>query len=466
MQAVREIYRAYAGRWDSWRIQSVNRRIFSAIVTVGGITVLIKLMAAAKEVVVARQFGTGDALDAFLIAFLLPSFAINVVAGSFNAALIPTFIQVREHEGREAAQRLFSNVMVWSTALLVAVSVLLGLLASYILPILGSGFGPGKLALTRSLFFVLLPALTVSGLATIWSSILNASERFALAAVAPMITPIVTVLVLLVMGNIWGVYSLAVGMVCGFVLEASLLSRGLRRHGFSIIPRWHGIDPATKQVINQYVPMIAGAFLMSSTTLVDQSMAAMLGSGSVSALSYGNKVVAFAMGIGATALSTAVLPHFSHMVAMGDWLGVRHTLKTYARLILLVTVPVTLVLVYFSESLVGLLFQRGAFTVADTHLVGQVQAFYLMQAPFYVLGTMLVRLISSLKANYVLMWGTIISVFLNVTLNYLFMKWLGIPGIALSTSVVYTLSFGYLLFMLIRLLQKSEDGWAINKPCA
>jgi putative peptidoglycan lipid II flippase len=457
MQAVRDIYRAYAGRWDSWRIQSVNRRIFSAILTVGGLTVLIKLMAAAKEVVVAHQFGTGDALDAFLIAFLLPSFAINVVAGSFNAALVPTFIQVREHEGREAAQRLFSSVMVWSTALLIAVSALLALTASYILPILGSGFSQEKLELTRLLFFVLLPALTVSGLATIWAAILNANERFALAAMAPMMTPVVTVFALLVMGKVWGIYSLAVGTVCGFVLEAGLLSWGLRRHGFSIIPHWHGIDPAMKQVINQYAPMIAGAFLMGSTTLVNQSMVAMLGPGSVSALSYGNKVVALMLGLGSMPLSTAVLPHFSRMAAIGDWRGVRHTLKTYTRLVLLVAIPLTLLLVYFSEPLVGLLFERGAFTAADTHLVGRVQAFYLLQVPFYVLGIMFVRLISSLKANRILMWGTIISVFVNITLNYLFMKWLGVSGIALSTAMVYIVSYCYLLYMTRRLLKKSAD---------
>jgi putative peptidoglycan lipid II flippase len=458
MQAVREIYRAYAGRWDSWRIQSVNRRIFSAIVTVGGFTVLIKLIVAGKEVVVANQFGTGDALDAFLIAFLLPSFAINVVAWSFNAALIPTFIQVREHEGREASQRLFSSVMVWSTGLLIAVSALLAVAAPYILPILGSGFSPEKLELTRSLFFVLLATLTVSGLATIWGAILNASERFALVALAPMMTPVITVVALLVMGKVWGIYSLAVGTVCGVVLEAAVLSRGLRRHGFSIIPRWHGMDPAMKQIINQYAPMIAGAFLMGSTTLVDQTMAAMLGPGSVSALSYGNKVVAFAMGIGAMALSTAVLPHFSRMVAVRDWIGVRHTLKTYARLILLVTIPLTLLLIYFSEPLVRIIFERGAFKVADTHLVSQVQVLCLLQVPFYIMGIMFVRLVSSLKANYILLWGTTISVFLNITLNYLFMNLLGVSGIALSTSVVYAASFCFLLYMVTRLLKKSESN--------
>ena len=98
--------------WSTWTEQSVNRRILAAIVTVGGFTVLVKLAAVVKELAIAYQFGTGDELDAFLIAFLLPQFAINLIGGSLNAALIPTYIQVREQEGQGAAQCVLSSVMV------------------------------------------------------------------------------------------------------------------------------------------------------------------------------------------------------------------------------------------------------------------------------------------------------------------------------------------------------------------
>lgn len=446
----------YIERWKVWQKQSVNRRIFAAMVTVGGLTLVAKLLSMAKELVVANQFGTGDALDAFLIAFLLPSFAINVVAGSFNAALIPTYIQVREQDGQDAAQRLFSNVMVWSTALLIVVSVVLVLTAPYIFPLVGSGFSQEKLALTLSLFYIMLPVLVISGLSTTWGAILNAGERFALAAITPVITPIVTVFILLVMGKVWGIYGLALGTVSGFALEAGLLAWGLKQQQLSLIPRWHGIDTSTRQVINQYTPMVAGAVLMSSTLLVNQSMAAMLGPGSVAALNYSNKMVALILGIGSVALSTAVLPYFSRMVAVGDWISVRHTLKIYIRLILAMTVPITLILFYFSEPLVRLLFERGAFTAANTVLVGQMQAFYLLQVPFYMISILIVRLISSLKANHVLMWGAIINLPLNVLLNYKFMQWWGVAGIALSTAVVYVVSFCFLVYMLSHLINKKE----------
>jgi putative peptidoglycan lipid II flippase len=200
--------------------------------------------------------------------------------------------------------------------------------------------------------------------------------------------------------------------------------------------------------------MVAVLFLVSGTSVVDQSIAAMLGSGSVSALNYGNKITALLTGVGSMALGTAVLPYFSRMVAVRDWSGIQHTLKTYTRLILLATIPLTLVLAYFSEPLVGLLFQRGAFTAADTRLVGQVQALYLLQIPCYVLSMLIVRLISSLKANSLLMWGAVISFFANVILDYVFALWLGVAGIALSTAVVVSISCCYLSYVLLRLMRR------------
>ncbi|WDT81159.1 MAG: hypothetical protein MPW14_05250 [Candidatus Manganitrophus sp.] len=94
-----EAIRIQLHRFTIWCQQSINRRIFLATATAGAFTGLAHLAAIVKELVVAHRFGTGDAMDAFLIAFLLPSSIMNIVAGSFNAALIPTYIQVREREG-------------------------------------------------------------------------------------------------------------------------------------------------------------------------------------------------------------------------------------------------------------------------------------------------------------------------------------------------------------------------------
>lgn len=430
--------------WKKLTSGSINRKIFGAAVTVAGLTICVKLVATIKELVVAWRFGTGDTLDAFLIAFVVPTFIINVVAGSFDSALIPTYIQVREQEGNKAAQRFFSGATMWGFILLGITTIITALCAPLYLPLIASGFSPEKLTLTFRLLYVIAPFIFLSGVITTWGAVLHAGERFALAAFSPIITPTITIVFLLVAES-WGSFALAAGLVGGAALEILLLGAALRRQGISLRPRWYKIDAHLRQVASQYAPAMVGAFLMCSSNIVDQSMAAMLAPGSVAALNYGYRVIALPITLITTALSTAVTPYFSKMVACDDWAGVRNTFKRYMLLIFAFTVPVTGLLLVFSQLIVQILFQRGSFTNQDTQLVAQIQNSFAFQIPFYTGCILMVRLILSMKLNYILMWVSGFNLLNNIVLNYFFLQWIGIKGIALSTSCVYLFSFLFLL---------------------
>src|SRR5207253_3012733 len=96
--------------------------------------------------------------------------------------------------------------------------------------------------------------------------------------------------------------------------------------------------------------------------------------GSVSALSYGNKLVGMLLGLGVSAVGTAVLPHFSRIAVRGDWAAVRRAYYTYSKVLLALALPVTLVLIIGSEWIVGLVFRHGMFSTQDAHAVGRIQA--------------------------------------------------------------------------------------------
>ncbi|MEO8286213.1 MAG: murein biosynthesis integral membrane protein MurJ [Chloroflexota bacterium] len=449
------VQRAVTGRWRELATGSINRRIFSAAVIVALLTGCLALATLARELIVASTFGTGDAVDAFLIAFLLPTFLMNVIAGSMSSVFIPAYVRVREAEGHVQAQRLFSSITLLSACLLVTLALLLAVAGPFLLPLLGSGFGPAKLLLTQQLFYVLLPGIVLYGMVSIWGAVLNASERFALVAFTPALVPL-TVIVLLLVGRPWGITAMAVGTLAGYVVQMVVLGMALRRNGMSIMPRWDGTHPAVKQVVSQYLPMAGGAVLMSSTLLVDQSLAATLGSGSVAALGYGNKIVVLVLALGATAVRTAVLPYFSGMVARGEWPAVRHTLRTYIGLILLAALPLAIVLALFAEPMVQLLFQRGAFTAENTALVSRVQSMYALQIPFYILASLVTPLISSLRENRVLLWSAAISLSLDIGLDLLFMRLFGVAGIALSTSVIYIVSWAFVTLFCYRIIRRRE----------
>ena len=425
-------------QWKTWTSKSTNYRIFGAASIVGSATAAVYIVHTAKELTVAAHFGTTDAMDAYLLAYLLPSFCINVIAGSVPSALIPVFIHVREKEGYKTSLSLLAGANVWGGVLLISVAAVLVCFGPLVLPLLGSAFAPDKLALTQSIFYCFLPLIVLQGMASIWASSLNAFERFALAAIAPCVPSLMTLAFLFWGPDSWAIYNLVWGALSGTVLQLVLLVGKAMQLKIVVRPSNH---PAIVEVSHQYWPVVAGAALMAGTTVIDQAMAATLPPGSLAALGYGDRVVAAILGLGSTALGTAVLPHFSRLAAAEKWADLAHTLKVYKRLIWISTVPLTFVFFVFSEPIVHLLWERGAFTWADTQLVSRIQACYALRMPFCLAGIILVRLLSSLKANRFLFLIGGINLVLNVIFNIIFMKWWGVIGLALSTFVVYMLSY-------------------------
>jgi len=444
--------------WNRLTHGSTTRKIFCAATVIALFTLVTQLASVAKELTVAAWFGTADALDAFLIAFLVPTFVINVVAGSFTAAFMPTFIRVSEERGPNAALELMANVLAWSMGLLIVVSLLMAFLAPLYLPILSLGFSPDKLQLTRSLLLLLLPVIFFKGLSYLWAGVLNAGERFALPAVAPVFVPLFAIVLILMRGKAWGIFALVFGTVIGFGIETLSIGYALKLRGISLRPRFRSIGPDMRIVIGQYLPMIAGGLLMGSTELVDKAMAGALASGSVASLNYGNKVIVLILGLATSAIGTAILPYFSRMVGKKSWDDIRKTLNFYLLLIFAFTVPLALLIFWFSVPLVSIIFQRGAFTADDTRIVASVQAFFSFQIPFYIAGIMLARLVSSLRANHILMWAALLNIIANVGFNILFIYLIGLKGIALSTSLVYMISFLFLWFFVTRIIAQKERG--------
>ena len=441
-------------KWTrGWTKGSINRQIFAAAITVGLLTGLVKFASVGKELIVAWRFGTGNELDAFIMAMVVPSFVVNVLAGSFKSALIPAYIKIREQKGQKAAQQLFSGVVIWALGLLILTAIVMAITAPIYLPLLASGFTPEKLRLTLRLLWSLSPLIVLFGIINIWSGVLNAGEKFALAAFSPAITPLATVILLVAIPN-WGIYSLAGGLIAGAALEIVVLGIGLQRQKVSLLPKFSGRSANLDRVASQYFPAATGAFLMCSTNLVDQSMAAMLDSGSVAALSYANRVIALPLSLATLALGTAVIPYFSKTIAQKNWSKINRTFHYYLKLIFVTTVPLTIIMILASKLIVQILFERGSFNAEDTQIVTQIQICYALQIPFYVSSVFVVPLINSLRANHFLVWGSSINLLVNISANYAFVQWIGIKGIALSTSCVYLISFAFLYVLTKKHLRK------------
>jgi putative peptidoglycan lipid II flippase len=380
---------------------------------------------------------------------------VAVLAQSAASALIPTYVRISAQQGRAAARRLAAVAMAWTVALLAAVALLLVFVAPWLFPLLGLGFGEEKLALAESLFYWMAAILVVSGGSAILGAALNAEDHFAAAAVAPAAVPLCTLGVFWMYQGQAGVYALAIGTLVGYIAELVILSTAAARRGIIEPPR-SGAGTEFGEATRQYWPLAIGALLMSGSTFVDSAMAASLGRGNVSVLNYGSKVVALALSIVAASLSTVLFPRFSRMVADGNYRQLLRTLAGYVKLVLLMSAPLVVVLVFASQPIVRLLFERGAFTAEDTRAASGVQMWLALEIPFYVVNMIGIRVLSALGNNGSVLRIAALNLVVNIVGDYLLMRWYGVNGIAMSSSLVYVIAASLTLWTIQKKLRAAE----------
>jgi putative peptidoglycan lipid II flippase len=435
---------------------SFNRAILHAALSVGAAGIFVKVLATFKEVAVASVYGRSDAMDAFLAAALIPSLLVNLISESMNQALVPTLVRVREQEGLERAQQLLSNSMLWMCLLLAAASAVMALLARGFFPLIASHFAPAKLALAVHLFYALLPVVLITGIATNCTAVLNTVDRFALPALAPMVISVAIIFGALEFGARFGIWAIVWSTLAGSLLHAVIVAWMMQRRGYRFHLRWHGMDEATREVAGQYGPVLLSSVVSSGGLLVDQSMAAMLIAGSVSALVYANRFVSVVLTLLARAISTAIVPYFSRMIAFHDWTGCRHTLRTWVRLTALVSVPIAALLIASARPLVRVALQHGQFGPRDTGVVASVLAMYAIQIPFFVVSRVYYRFIVAMRRTDLILYCGIINLGLDIVLNLVLMHWFGVAGIALATSLWTVSTFFYLWYWSRKLLTRAS----------
>jgi putative peptidoglycan lipid II flippase len=425
-------------------------RLFAPAVTVGALAFAARMIGAVKIIAMARWFGPGNDLDAYLIALLLPSFLADSVAGCYTPSVVPALVHARREGGREAERRLCAEVLGFGLVLLTAAALLLAAVAPWAIDVLGTSFAPAKRALVRMLMLFMLPWLPVSACLATWRAALNASGAFAVPAAAPVITPLAIVGAVAIGAGRWGIFAVAAGMLAGVAMEAIALALFVRAHGLPLKPAWHGWSPQMAAIARQYLPLTLGAMVSTACVVVDQAVAASLGTGSVSTLEFGNKLVAVTLAIGGGALGTAILPHLSERAAARDHAGVRRISGAYALMAVVSGTAVAAVLIAWAEPLVRAVFERGAFQTANTVAAAAVQRFAALQIPIALVLAVVARRAIAASANRVLAGTAALSLVLNIGLDIVFARLYGLPGIALATAAVQGVMLAVLWVMLDR----------------
>jgi putative peptidoglycan lipid II flippase len=403
-----------------------------------------------RDIVMARQFGLGGELDAFVVAAVVPMFLVAVLSVPIGTSIVPVFLAVRERESTAAALALARRVAILFLAAALVLAVLLAAAGPQLLEAAGWSALPEKADRTQAIMLWMLAIFVFSGLVTLANGLLNALGHYVVPAAAQAVVPIVAIVALLLFGASHGAIVAAVAMFAGQLVNLALVFRALAVRGVSLLPA-QAAAVKTGLFVSQYLPLVAAAAFMQLTVPVSTAMASVLPEGSVAALGLGSKAVLFATGLIGAAIASVVLPYFSRYMAQNRLLDARRELSFLLLAGTVITIPVTLALHLLSESFVRLAFEGGAFGSAEVGIVSRVMANGILQLPFYVVSVLLLKFAIATRHSGRVMLAAGIGLVANILLNLVLMERLGAPGIALSMTLAAALAAGLMLLLFCRL---------------
>ena len=434
-----------------------NQRLLNSALLVGSMTLVAKVAGALKELVIAYGFGTAPELGAFIFAAMFPAFLINVISGSLQVAFVPRYLAVKAQSGSPQAVALAARFSMLTLMLMALVVLMVTPVCYLLLGRVASGFDEATLALCRMLMLLMMPTAIVSGVAALWTSLLNAENHFRFTALVPLVTPTCIVLALAASSRPWSVETLVAGAAVGALLEALLLGRRLRALGLRPFSQPRLGDEADRRILGQFLPAAAANVLMAGSMLVEQSFAATVSAGDVAAYSFGTRLTVVVATVLVTTLSTVLLPHFSRLTAAAGVAGLRGALAPVVLGTLAVSVPAAGLFWLASGQITALVFQRGNFDAADAELVSSIQAVHGLYIPMFALSMVAVRLVNALSASRALTAGAALNLLASVLLNAALVPYVGIVGIAWANVGMYTVSTIFLWAFVLHSMRNARQ---------
>jgi putative peptidoglycan lipid II flippase len=433
----------------------------------GAATLTSRILGVVREQVLAALFGAGNAMDAYNVAYRIPNLVRDLFAeGAMSSAFVPTFTRHLATSGKESAWRLGNHVI---NALVVITVILVVLGMIFAEPIVGALAGayrsvPGKLELTVFLTRIMLPFLTFVALAAAFMGMLNSLHRFFIPALSPAMYNVATIVCAFALVPLMpalglpAIAGIAIGSLLGGVAQLALQWPALGREGFRYRPAidWH--DESLRRVLILMGPGTIGLAATQVNVFVNTVLATGEGTGAVSWLNYAFRLMYLPIGLFGVSIGTATLPAVSRHVALKDEPAARRTIADGMSLMMMLNVPATVGLMLLATPIVRVIFERNAFTPADTAATAAALQFYALG----LLGYSVVRIASptfyALGQNRTPVMVSVATVLVNAGLNIALVRVLGYRGLALGTSIAALFNAALLLVLLRRRLHGIEGG--------
>jgi putative peptidoglycan lipid II flippase len=414
--------------------------LIRGIATVGGYTLVSRVLGFLRDVLTAAYLGAGPVADAFFIAFKFPNFFRRLFAeGAFNAAFVPLFAGMVAKDGRVVARNFAEDAMAVLLAVLLALTLVIELLMPQFVALVAPGFRdePEKLALAIEFTHVTFPYLLFISLVSLQGGVLNSLDRFAAVAATPVLLNLSMIGALLVLTPLIGSagHALSWGVAIAGVTQFLWLAAACGREGIALRLPWPRLTPEVKRLMTLMLPAALGSGVVQVNLLIDVMIASLLPTGAVSYLYYADRLYELPLAVIGIAIGTALLPLLSRQIRLGETAAATTTQNRALEAAMVLTLPASLALIALATPIIATLFERGAFDALAARETGRALVAYALGLPAYVLIKVLAPCYYARQDTRTPVKIAVVCVVANTVMAFALMQVLGHVGIALATAI-------------------------------
>jgi putative peptidoglycan lipid II flippase len=431
-------------------ISARDHSIAEAAGSISVATMISRVLAMGREMVMSTYFGAGYFTDAFNTAFRVPNLLRDLFAeGALSSAFVPAFVRCMIEKGEAEAWLLANRVINMLAIMLSGITLIFYFGASWFVYLLAAPFAslPGKFELTVQMTRIMSPFLLFVALAAAVMGMLNAGGRFFIPAMAPSAFNVCAILAGIFLSpfmhnfGLAPVVSMAIGALVGGASQLLIQLPAAYRAGY----RYRFIldikDPGVRQIAKIMLPAVVGLSATQINVAVDTQLAGTFGNGPISYLNYAFRLIQLPIGLFGVSIATTTFAAVSFHAARNNIEQLRSTVAGNLRLTACLTFPATVGLILFRREIVQLLYQRGLFLAADTFRTSQVLFLYALALFAYSGVKILVPTFYALNDTKTPVRISICSVAAKIAANFLLIVPLGFLGLALATAVASWLNF-------------------------
>jgi len=397
------------------------------------LTLVSKLLGFAREMVIAGFFGTSYVVDAYVMAQTIPGMLFGGIFSSIGTAYMPTFSTINEKEGKEAGNRFTSQIINLSTIFAIG-ALLIGVFFSDQLVSLIARDFPEKTAELTSFY------LKITFAYTLFSSITSMLEKY-LEYHGKYLKPIIAgyfynfgIITMAIVSAFTSHYFLAFGILLGYALRLTTIFISALRNGYKYTFDFH-FGESAKQIVVLSIPVFVGSSISQLNSFIDKSLASSLQEGSVAALNYGMLLVNLITGLTSTIIATIMYPKITKAINEGNWKYFNAAVEKALIVVLLISVPFGMGAMAFSDEVVQVVYERGAFDVSATILTGGAFFYYALGLPFQAINAILTYVYYSMRDMKTPIKCAAVGVLVNVIMNLSLIDIMQHRGLALATSI-------------------------------